>query len=217
PPYYCLVSKQPIIVWSGILITMMGSSGPAAPRYNLIPAPPPNTPPTSPSLPGTPTIGRVVISEVFYGVDASHGIDPENEWIEIYNGSNTTVNISGWTITDASVARTIPSGYSLPPNTFAVLVGAQNTKNFWQIPSSVPVIYLGNYIGNGLGAAGDELFLRDASNNIVDSLSWGSDTRVFSPALPVYQDGHSLARKRLDADNHAVSDWFDLPTPTPGR
>ena len=26
PPYYCLVSIQPIIVYSGILITMMGSS-----------------------------------------------------------------------------------------------------------------------------------------------------------------------------------------------
>lgn len=26
PPYYCLVSPEPIIVWSGILITMMGSS-----------------------------------------------------------------------------------------------------------------------------------------------------------------------------------------------
>jgi len=26
PPYYCLVSIQPIIVWSGILMTMEGSS-----------------------------------------------------------------------------------------------------------------------------------------------------------------------------------------------
>src|SRR5438045_1399885 len=27
PPYYCLVSIQPLIVWSGILMTMEGSSG----------------------------------------------------------------------------------------------------------------------------------------------------------------------------------------------
>src|SRR3989344_2894100 len=26
PPYYCVVSIQPVIVWPGILITMMGSS-----------------------------------------------------------------------------------------------------------------------------------------------------------------------------------------------
>src|SRR3954466_13564666 len=31
PPYYCLVSIQPIVVWSGILMTMEGSSGSAAP------------------------------------------------------------------------------------------------------------------------------------------------------------------------------------------
>ncbi len=33
PPYYCVVSRQPIIVWSGILMTMEGSSGAAAPAY----------------------------------------------------------------------------------------------------------------------------------------------------------------------------------------
>jgi hypothetical protein len=33
PPYYCIVSKQPIIVWSGILMTMEGSSGAPAPAY----------------------------------------------------------------------------------------------------------------------------------------------------------------------------------------
>ncbi|MDP3646037.1 MAG: hypothetical protein Q8R25_03040 [bacterium] len=26
PPYYCVVSIEPVIVWAGILITMMGSS-----------------------------------------------------------------------------------------------------------------------------------------------------------------------------------------------
>lgn len=33
-PYYCIVSVDPIIVWPGTYITMMGSSGPAAPAYN---------------------------------------------------------------------------------------------------------------------------------------------------------------------------------------
>lgn len=33
PPYYCIVSKEPIIVWSGILMTMEGSSGAPAPAY----------------------------------------------------------------------------------------------------------------------------------------------------------------------------------------
>ena len=31
PPYYCVVSIEPVIVWPGILITMMGSSGPSSP------------------------------------------------------------------------------------------------------------------------------------------------------------------------------------------
>jgi len=44
PPYYCLVSIQPIIVFSGILMTMEGSSGGAAPA---VPPPPPPPPPPS--------------------------------------------------------------------------------------------------------------------------------------------------------------------------
>lgn len=33
-PYYCIVSISPLIIFSGTVITMMGSSGPAAPAYN---------------------------------------------------------------------------------------------------------------------------------------------------------------------------------------
>ena len=72
-------------------------------------------------------------------------------------------------------------------------------------------------IGNGLAASGDEVFLRDTAGNIVDSVSWGSDTRVYNPPVPTYADGHSFARKQLSTDNHSASDWFDLTTPTPGR
>jgi len=222
PPYYCLVSREPIIVWSGILITMMGSSGPGAPRYNPPPPttgpyPPPPTQPTSPPLPGSPTMGHVAISEVFYGVDSSHGTDPDNEWVEIYNGTANTINVSGWTVSDSATTRTIPNGSSVAPNSFALIVANANTKTIWQFPSATPVINLGTLIGNGLSSAGDEVFLRDSAGNIVDSVSWGSDNRVYNPAIPSYADGHSLARKQLQTDNHSPNDWFDLNSPSPGR
>ena len=218
PPYYCLVSREPIIVWSGILITMMGSSGGAAPRYNPQPPPgPPPPPPGSPPLPSNPTLGHIAISEVYYAVDSSHGTDPTNEWVEIYNGTTASVNVSGWTIADSATTRTIPSGFSIPANSFAIIAASASTKNFWSIPSTVPFIDLGNLIGNGLAASGDEIFLRDPNGNIVDSVSWGSDTRVYNPAIPTYADGHSLARKQLNTDNHSASDWFDLSTPTPAH
>jgi len=222
PPYYCLVSREPIIVWSGILITMMGSSGAPAPRYNPPPSNTgPNTPPParpgSPPLPGNPTLGHVAISEVYYGVNAAHGKDPDNEWVEIYNGTTASINISGWTISDSATTRTIPNGNSVAANSFAVIVGSQSTKGFWSIASTVPVIYLGDLIGNGLAASGDDVFLRDSTGKIVDSVSWGTDTRVYNPPIPTYADGHSLARNQLQTDNHVASDWFDLNSPTPGR
>ena len=102
PPYYCIVSKQPVIVWSGVLMTMEGSSGAAAPAGGIpvsYPSGGPGggTPPGGgPGTPGGPSnsIGHVVISEVYPYPDLSHGNTSQYAWIELYNGSSAAVDLS---------------------------------------------------------------------------------------------------------------------------
>src|SRR3989344_5672727 len=55
-PYYCIYRISPLTVYTGISITMMGSSGPAAPAASptLGPSTSP-TPPTPPTPPPPPT------------------------------------------------------------------------------------------------------------------------------------------------------------------
>jgi hypothetical protein len=41
---------------------------------------------------------HVVINEVYPSPDRFHGVDPQNEWVELYNPTNFAVDVSGWTI-----------------------------------------------------------------------------------------------------------------------
>ncbi len=232
PPYYCVVSKSPVIVWSGILMTMEGSSGAPAPAYRpTSPSLPPTTPTptpsttktptgTSPAVPSVPSLGRVAISEVYYAVESARGSSPSNQWVELYNGTNRSVDISGWTISNASSTafRRVSAGTSIAPNSFLILTPANSTKGFWTaLPSSIPVIVTNASIGTGLSSAGDAVVLLTASGQAVDSVSWGTNATVISPPLTSVATGHSLARKSLTNETRSASDWIELPNPSPGN
>src|SRR3989338_244456 len=54
-PYYCIYRISPLIIYTGIAITMMGSSGPAAPSAPPTTGPTPASPAPSPTPSPTPT------------------------------------------------------------------------------------------------------------------------------------------------------------------
>jgi hypothetical protein len=71
-PYFCIVSIQPLTVWPGTHIIMMGSSGPAAAAYS--------TPPPAPNLPAIPPAspplqpGDICRSRIALPFDASNDV-----------------------------------------------------------------------------------------------------------------------------------------------
>lgn len=167
-----------------------------------------------------PEIGHVVISEVYYDVDAAHGVETAasgyaNEWVELYNGTAADVDVSGWTLTDNHASDAIPDGTVIPAGGFALITPSDTTVSYWTIPAGVPVAVLGSAIGNGLANGGDELTLRDG-DAVVDAMSYGTDTSVFDLPLPASHDGHSLARTQLTSDTDTAADWADTDSPTPG-
>ena len=234
PPYYCVVTRSPIFVKEGISIMMMGSSGAAAPAYVPPPSgggfpggggtggggtgggggsPMPPTPPTP--IPGVPGIG-LVISEVFAYVDAAHGSDPSNEWVEIYNGSNETLDLSNWVLQDASSTDPLPAGTSMSPGTFLVVSATSSTKNLWTIPANAKFVSLNSSIGNGLAAGGDSLKLLKPDGTLIDGLSWGNNKTVLSPAAPVFLTGKALGRKNYTENTKSAADW-ELRDGSPGK
>ena len=234
-PYECLVSVEPIQVLAATAISMMGSSGPTAPASTYVSnsggagftAQPSSSvyqtllnsgANQGSSGPGSPnSFGHIFINEIFYNVDAAHGTKPQNEWIELYNGTGAYIDVSGWQIIDSTGSDTIPSGTTIPTSNYLVITDTASTATYWNIPNSAHVIVLGTPIGNGLVNAGDVVQLKNTGNTIVDAVSWGTNTTAFSPAVSVVAAGHSMVRKSLTLDTDAASDWIDASTPTPGR
>jgi uncharacterized protein YdeI (BOF family) len=56
--------------------------------------------------------------------------DTGDEWIELYNASNKTIDLSGWQLDDAksgSAPFTIPNGSTVPPHGFLVFFASETT------------------------------------------------------------------------------------------
>lgn len=170
---------------------------------------------------------NIVINEVYY--DTGHlaynngaKVEEEgkNEWIELYNGNDFPVNIKNWNLVDNSnTNHPINANVSIPAKGFALLSHDNTTWNFWGDPSGANIVKtnLGGSPGSGwLANTGDRLFLKNATGDIVDSLSWGSDKTVFDPSCPDIPEGHSLERNPTGKDTDSPSDFIERITPTPG-
>ncbi len=227
-PYYCVFSIFPLLVVPGLHIDMMGSSGARAPislgdalgRGTPAPGLPPNPPPAvCPGSPGPTSgcgdggVGRVLIGEVFAMVDGSHGADPANEWIELYNATGATVNLSGWRIVWGGATTTLPTA-TVDAGQLIILSQATGTRAFWNIPTNVDIVHAAS-TGN-MGASGVVRLLNPAGL-VVDMVSWGSDTSAFSPAAPILRVGHSLVRTTVLSDSDTANDWSDRAEPSPGN
>lgn len=216
PPYYCLVSVQPVIVWSGVLMTMQGSSGGAAP--GLPGGGLGNSSGGTGGTSGTTNtgIGHLIVSEVYPRADASHGGATIHQWIEIYNPTSASVNISRWTIRATSTSQTIPDNTSLGAGQYLVFAGTTQVRSIWNIASTTQVVAFPGAF-SGFVQTGDHIYLQDTAGNRVDSVSYGNDTGAFSPAVPAVATGHALVRRSMTSDSNTLNDWTDTSAPSPGR
>lgn len=222
-PYHCVVSLAPIDVWPGDAIMMMGSSqssgfdfGGGTPGGG-VPTPPRGVIGADNGL-ADRTLGvqYIMITEVFANVDTVHGADSDNEWIELYNPSDTSFDISNWRVSDTSSTVTIPAGTTMGPKKRIIITPSASTKDKWSIPQDVQVIVLGRPIGDGLATAGDRVIFSDKDGVPLDGMSWGSDTSQFRPSVSVPNPGQSLIRASLARDTDLASDWMSTASPNPG-
>lgn len=162
-----------------------------------------------------PATGTVVISEVYYDVDDTHGSESANEWVELFNAGDTPVDIGGWSLSDAASSDELPADLLMQPGEYLVVTNSTTTLNFWTFPG-ITVVALQSSIGNSLGNTGDALYLSDTEARVVDSVSWGGNIDVFDPSVIDVVEGHSIARDPVATDTDTAADWIDLETPTPG-
>lgn len=138
-----------------------------------------------------------------------------HEWIELYNPTTETVNLKNWTITDNSGQSVkIQGNKILGAGKFALISKSNATWSFWDEPQDTLKIPLGRVIGDGLDDAGDRLLLKNPNGDLVDAVSYGTDTSVF--ILPGVVIGHSLERSIDGFDTDTAANWQDQHPPQPG-
>ncbi len=151
---------------------------------------------------------KVVFSELFYDTPGS---DPVEEWIELYNNSPVTVDLSGWTITDnngSGSSYTIPSGSTVEVGTYFTI--AKDSTGFNNLYG-----YDADAYGTlpSMNNDGDALVLKNKSGTEMDAVgyeggstgglptSWGSSTE------PSASTGSTIERSDPTDDDDLYSDW----------
>ena len=123
---------------------------------------------------------------------------PQDEWIELYNRSTTTVDLTGWQLDDG-ISFDFPAGTSIAPDGY--LVVAQDAARLAAIHPSINVV--GNF--SGLLSNRDDLIqLIDANKNPADEVHYYQDGY-----WPKFADGggSSLELRDVRADNSKPGAW----------
>jgi len=168
-------------------------------------------------------LSNIVINEVMYNPTQD---DNYNEWIELYNPTNQSINVSGWSITDNFaedfLEGDIENGNGttiIPPNGYAIISdhGTKIYENF-SVSSNATHLYVDDSsIGNGLGNSEDKLILKNSTGVAIDSLEWGYDyPDVPGSPADLVDEGRTLARHQDVDINNSINDFYDGITPTPG-
>ena len=152
---------------------------------NIVTIPIVENEPSSPSsgggaTPQLPSIvyqpGDVVINEL-----VSDPADDQSEFVEFYNKTASSIDLSGWWIEDGSETKTVLSG-SISAKSFAIVESPKGNLN----------------------NSGDVVVLFDPSGKEIDRVTYGTwDDGNVSDNAPIAKDPMSLARKvdGQDADN----------------
>lgn len=155
--------------------------------------------------PGFPS-QSVVINEIMFAP-----VGGEPEWIELFNRTNTLINIKGWKVSDVFTTPatvTINQDVFIQPNSFLVLSRSAAIFDFHRfIPSPVFVLSLPT-LNNDV----DGVVLKDNRGLQMDSVlysnQWGGT------------NGYSLERLSVNAGSNLPANWgtsLDIEQSTPGR
>ena len=107
----------------------------------------------------------VIINEIMANPNPSIAGLPQVEYLELYNRSTKTIDLSGWTFKDATSTLAIfPSG-SLSPGAYVIICKSSDAASF---------LAYGQVIGTtkwpSLNNDKDSVVIRDAGDNLIDAL-----------------------------------------------
>lgn len=150
-------------------------------------------------------IPQVVINEIHYNPSDGAGFTDANyEFVELYNAGTTTVDLSGWQLSNLSF--TFPSGASITAGGYVVV--AANPASYGSIGAPI----YGWSGGAQLNNTGEQVLLVTCAGLTVDDVTYG----VSSP-WPVGPDGNAPSLELISPTlNNSLSTSWQSSCPTNG-
>jgi len=162
----------------------------------------------------------VQLTEVLYdpSPNLGQGNDNDNEWIEVYNGTDTAVDVAGWAIDDgANNGIDVISDTTLlvPAGEYLLITRKASTDDYWTYGEGTVVVHLDGTLGSGgLRNVGESVILRDAEGVVVDAVSWGD--AIDTGYAYVDTTGLTAAGEQGKSIVRSSDSWEISDTPTPG-
>ncbi|MEM7656648.1 MAG: lamin tail domain-containing protein [Bacteroidota bacterium] len=142
---------------------------------------------------------NVVINEIHYNSNDGAGF-PDSEWefVELYNPGPTSIDLSGWAVSDGEGSNTFPSGTTIGVDEYIVV--AEDASTFSGASYQV-FEWAGNF---ALSNSGDNVDLLDAGGNLFDQVNY-DDSSPWPTAAD--GDGPSLELNDWQLDNDNGANW----------
>lgn len=147
---------------------------------------------------------EIVINEIMYNhpplyrTSSNDFTRIEEQWLELYNRSQTTVNLGGWTLSDG-LEFTFPAGTALEPDSYLVVASDQAA-----LLAKHPGIRVIGNVRKKLSHHAGYIVLRDGDGNPVNDISYFNEQ-----PWPSYANGggSSLELKDPRSDNGLAESW----------
>jgi hypothetical protein len=111
--------------------------------------------------------GRIIVNEILAN---EPGSNTAGEFVELVNVGGSSVDLSGWTISDATgVRHTFAAGASLAPGKAVVVFGAASG-----IPVGLSNAVAASTGGLNLGNSGDTVTVKNATGTSIDGYTYAS-------------------------------------------
>ncbi|MEH2264420.1 lamin tail domain-containing protein [Nostoc sp.] len=140
----------------------------------------------------SPNVGKIIINEVLYR-ETGTATSTNDEFIELYNPSASPVDLSGLKLADGHLTAndndstngftyTFPNGTTLQAGQYAVIWIGDNNANH-QATAAAFQAWLGQT--PKLNNSGDDIWLYDNQNKIIDYIAYGGGSEVNTPPASV--------------------------------
>ncbi len=112
----------------------------------------------------------IVISEVYFELASTSPL-PNAEFIELYNRSDSAINLLNWSLTDGSTSATFPDR-QINPHQYVLVYDQQNESLFTGFNDRIGIVGFPG-LNNDVG---DSLTLFDASNSVIEKIHFNDDS-----------------------------------------